>query len=89
MDASTANLIESPKYVGRDGWYFFSQDSLLTELNHKYSATKSQQKIIQINKKVQVAGIMLIDTIVCDYLPDRIGTSKGEVMQALDGSYPH
>ena len=80
------DLIESDKYSQRSSFYILSPTTAIEIMLGRYGADIAKK--IHTDDKVRIAGILIMDSEMREFLPDLTGRSRGGSRQSLDASRP-
>ena len=80
------DFILSDEYAAVDGFYILTKSSILDVCFQRYGGDDANIKRPTTDDKVRVAGILITDEEMQEYLPDLTGRSRGGNRQALDAS---
>ena len=80
------DFILSDEYAAVDGFYILTQSTMLDICFQRYGGDDANIKRPTTDDKARVAGILITDEEMREYLPDLTGRSRGGNRQALDAS---
>ena len=84
-DQGFGDLIQLPAYNNASGLYIVSQAIIVDVLVQRYG-TEADNKKITTDDKVRVAGILITDPDMRDFIPALTGTARNGDRQSLDSS---
>ena len=85
-DEEFLDLVNSPKYSDKTECYFLLQTSMLEFIHTSYGPSYVELMRIHTDNKVRLAGILITDPEMREYILDITGKSKGIDRCSLDAS---